>query len=443
MPFAQYHYPFENKEFFETRHPADFICEAIDQTRGWFFSLLAISTLMFDEPAYENVICLGHVVDNKGKKMSKSKGNIMDPDAIFDEFGADSVRWYFYSAISAGEQYRTGRESIQDVVRRFMLTLWNTYSFFVTYAEIDGFDPGAPAPEVTSRPALDRWCLARLAQTLDGVRESLDAYDATAATRLIESFVEDLSKWYVRRSRRRFWKTAAADDADKSSAYATLFCALDTLAGILAPFMPFLAERMYRNLNGFNGDHPRPEQAPSVHLTDFPHTIGAWRDADLVGDMAHLRRVVEEGLAARETAKIKVRQPLAKATVFGKQLSGDLAEIAADELNVKQVVFEPASSGQHTVELDTHITDELRQEGWIRELSRTINDLRKKASLELDDRITLHIDANGDLRKAVESFEKHLRAETLANEIKFGRTEALAIWEGDVGGTPCWLGVTR
>jgi len=443
MPFAQHHYPFENKEMFEKRHPADFICEAIDQTRGWFFSLLAISTLMFDEPAYKNVICLGHVVDSKGKKMSKSKGNIMDPVAIFDEFGADSVRWYFYSAISAGEQYRTGRENIQDVVRRFMLTLWNTYSFFITYAEIDRFDPSAPAPEVTARPALDRWCLSRLAQTLDGVRESLDEYDATTATRLIETFVEDLSKWYVRRSRRRFWKSAAVDDTDKASAYATLFCALDTLARMVAPFMPFVAERMYRNLNGFDRDNPRADQPPSVHLTDFPHTVGAWRDAELVSDMAHLRRVVEEGLAARETAKIKVRQPLAIATVFGKPLSGDLAEIAADELNVKEVVFAETPSAQQTVELDTHITDELRQEGWIRELSRTVNDLRKKASLELDDRITLHIDANGDLRKAVENFDKHLRAEVLANEIKFGRTEALANWEGDVGGTSCWLGVTR
>jgi isoleucyl-tRNA synthetase len=443
MPFAQHHYPFENKELFEERHPADFICEAIDQTRGWFFSLLAISTLLFDEPAYENVICLGHVVDKKGKKMSKSKGNIMDPIAIFDEFGADSVRWYFFSAISAGEQYRTDKSNIQDVVRRFMLTLWNTYSFFITYAEIDGFDPATQAPEVTSRPALDRWCLARLAQTVDGVREDLDAYDANNATRKIESFVEDLSKWYVRRSRRRFWKSAAADDSDKASAYATLFCSLDTLARMLAPFMPFVAERMYRNLNGFDGEHPRADQPASVHLADYPHTVGAWRDAELVADMAHVRRVAEEGLAAREVAKIKVKQPLASATVFGKALDGELADIVADELNVKDVVFVKSSGTHQTVELDTHISEELRQEGWIRELSRTVNDLRKKAALDLDDRITLHIDANGDLRKAVEHFDKHLRTETLANEIKFGRAEALAIWEGEVGGTPCWLGVTR
>ncbi|MGH7747892.1 MAG: class I tRNA ligase family protein, partial [Candidatus Dormibacteria bacterium] len=355
MPFAQWHYPFENAEHFEARHPADFICEAIDQTRGWFFTLLAESTLLFDKPAYRNVICLSHVVDKRGKKMSKSRGNILNPFELFDEFGADACRWYFYASVSAGTEYRVAPELIQDVVRRFILTLWNVYKFFVEYAEIDGFDPAAPAPPVLDRPVLDRWVLARLAESIDGVRAALDGYDATDASRILEGFVEDVSKWYVRRSRRRFWKTGGGeDDDDKRAAYATLFTVLDSLSRLLAPFMPFLAERMYRNLNGLCGDQPPVEGvADSVHLTDYPVAPGVMRDPDVLAEMARLRRLVEVGLAARETVRIKVRQPLAGATIRGERLDPELEAIFADELNVKKVDYAPRAGEHEDVVLDT------------------------------------------------------------------------------------------
>ena len=447
MPFAQWHYPFENVEWFEQRHPADFICEAIDQTRGWFFTLLAESTLLFDRPAYRNVICLSHVVDKRGKKMSKSRGNIISPFELFDEFGADATRWYFYASVSAGTEYRVAPELVQDVVRRFILTLWNVYKFFVEYAEIDGFDPVAPVPEVGSRPVLDRWVLARLAQAIDGVRAALDAYDATDASRIIELFIEDVSKWYVRRSRRRFWKSDSGDGGDKLSAYATLFTVLDTLSRLLAPFMPFLAERMYRNLNGLTADHPPMEGvADSVHLTDFPVAPAATRDPEVIAEMSRLRRLVEEGLAARETARIKVRQPLACATVRGDRLDPELEAIFADELNVRAVDYAPRAGEHEAVVLDTEITDELRREGMVRELSRKVNELRKQAGLALDDRITLHVDADGELRRAVEAHREHLERETLATRIvldPFDREAVAVEWEGNLGGQHVRLGVAR
>jgi isoleucyl-tRNA synthetase len=450
MPFAQWHYPFENVEHFEQGHPADFICEAIDQTRGWFFTLLAESTLLFDRPAYRNVICLSHVVDKRGKKMSKSRGNIINPFELFDQFGADATRWYFYASVTAGSEYRVAPELVQDVVRRFILTLWNVYKFFVEYAEIDGFDPAEPAPPVLGRPVLDRWVLARLAQSIDGVRAALDGYDATDASRIIELFVEDVSRWYVRRSRRRFWKTDSGDDDDKRAAYATLFTVLDTLSRLLAPFMPFLAERMYRNLNGLTGDQPPVEGvAGSVHLTDYPVAQGVMRDPDVIAEMARLRRLVEDGLAARETARIKVRQPLARATVRGAQLHPELGGIFAEELNVKRVEYAPPAGEHEDVVLDTELTDELRAEGMVRELSRKVNELRKQAGLALDDRITLYVDADGELRRAVETHREHLERETLATRIVLGRPEpgeregTLAEWEGTIGGCHVWLGVSR
>ena len=444
MPFAQLHYPFENGERFATRHPADFICEAMDQTRGWFFSLLAESTLLFDKPCYRNVICLGLVLDRDGRKMSKHVGNIVDPNQTFAEFGADATRWYFYSAVAPGSDYRVSPELIRDVVRRFILTLWNTYKFFCEYARIDGWDPGDPAPAVDERPELDRWCLARLAECVDGVRSALDAYDATAATRLIELFVEDLSKWYVRRSRRRFWKSAAVDDSDKPAAYATLFTSLGVLSHLLAPFMPFLAERMYRNLSGYDSGNPLAEHPNSVHLTDYPTVSPAWRDPALVEEMARLRRLVEDGLAARETAGIGVRQPLREAAVHGARLSAELEAIFAEELNVKAVAYAEAAGDDHeTVTLDTTITDELRLEGLIRTVARKVNDLRKQAGLALDDRIRLWVEADGELRRAIDAHHDHLMGEVLATGISFGHGEVLSEWSGKLGGEPCWLGVSR
>ena len=443
MPFAQYHYPFENKEWFEKRHPADFICEGMDQTRGWFFSLLAISTLMFDKPAYRNVICHGLVLDKEGRKMSKSLGNVIDPHGLFDEFGADAIRWYFYSAVSPGADYRVSRELIQDVVRRFLLTLWNTYKFLCDYAREDGFDPSAPAPDVTARPALDRWCLARLAQTVDSVREALENYDATDACREIESYVDDLSKWYVRRSRRRFWKSGDASDEDKRSAYATLYSALEVLSRLMAPMMPFVSERMYRNLAGHETGVAPKEVPDSVHLTTYPQTEGVWRDEELVSEMARLRRLVEAGLALRETERIKVKQPLAAATINGEQFEAELGAIFADELNVKDVRYAQKEGPFETVTLDTTISEELRLEGIVRELSRKVNDLRKQANLQLSDRIRLLVEANGDVRRAVEAHREHLMRETLATEISFERADALSEWRGKLGDEECWLGVTR
>ncbi|MFN2568613.1 MAG: class I tRNA ligase family protein, partial [Candidatus Dormibacteria bacterium] len=445
MPFAQWHYPFEKRELFESRHPADFICEAMDQTRGWFFSLLAISTLLFDAPAYRNVICLGLVLDEKGKKMSKSRGNVIDPNAIFDEFGADATRWYFYSAVTAGAEYRVGPELIADVVRRFMLTLWNTYSFYITYALIDDFDPGRPVPGILERPALDRWCLARLAETVDGARRSLDRHDATTACRAIELFVDDLSRWYVRRSRRRFWKgIEEGGDGDKLSAYATLHTALETLSRLIAPFMPFVSERMYRNLNGHEGDRAPAGVSPdSVHLADYPTVDGRMRDPDILADMDRLRRLVEEGLAAREVARIKVRQPLASAIIAGEPLAGELEPILAEELNVKAVRYRAQTGGHESITLDTAITDELRLEGMVRDLIRKVNDLRKRAGYSLEDRITLLIEAPGDLGRAVDAHADHLRTETLATTLLRSRGACDADWEGSISDRPCWLGVRR
>ncbi|HWC38058.1 MAG TPA: class I tRNA ligase family protein, partial [Acidimicrobiales bacterium] len=424
MPFAQFGAPYRNATEAGAAYPADFICEAIDQTRGWFFSLLAESTLLFDEPAYRNVICLGHVVDRHGKKMSKSRGNILEPQAIFDQFGADAVRWYFFTSVSAGSEYRVSPEAIQEVVRRFLLTLWNTYSFFVTYASIDDYDPAGPQPPVAERPALDRWCLARLEQTVDEVRNALDGYDATDACRQIEALVEDVSKWYVRRSRRRFWKgdgapgngaSAGLTDLDKRCAYATLHTVLHTLARLVAPFMPFVAERMYRNLSGFEGDVPPPEGTPeSVHLTDYPVATDELRDPELIVEMARLRRLVETGLAAREQAGIKVRQPLGSATVRGQAFAPELEVIFADELNVKRVACAEKVGPHEDVVLDTTITDELLLEGLAREISRSVNELRKQAGLQVDDRIVLSVDAEGDALRAVRAHEVRLRSDTLA-----------------------------
>jgi len=444
MPFAQRHYPFENKELFERTHPADFISEGLDQTRGWFFSLLAESTLLFDQPAYRNCVVVGVIVDAGGKKMSKSRGNVVDPASIFNEFGADAARWFFYSAGAEAAELRVSSDAFRDVVRLFMLTLWNTYRFFITLAEIDGYDPGATLlAGRPSLPALDRWCLARLAQTIDAVREAMDRYEASPAVRAIESFVEDLSKWYLQRSRDRFWK-GSGDGPAPDSANATLHTALVTVAGLLAPFAPFLAERLYRNLRGFEGDLPPQGVPDSVHLTDFPAAPEAWRDPELITAMERLRRLVELGLAARSEAKIKVQQPLRSATIHADSgLDPELAEIFRAATNVKSVQYAPAAGEHETVLLDTEITDALRLEGMAREISRKVNDLRKQAELQVNDRIRLLVDADGDVSRAVNAHREWLMGETLATIIEHGRSEAIAQWEGRIREVPCWLGIAR
>ena len=386
---------------------------------------------------------VGTLQDKQGKKMSKSRGNTIEPSTIFDQFGADAARWYFYAQGVENAELRVSPTSFQDVVRLFMLTLWNVYSFFVTYALTDEYDPASAAPAVIERPVLDRWCLARLAETVELVREAMERYDASDAVKAVEGFVEDLSKWYVRRSRRRFWKSAGSSD-DLLSAFATLQTVLLTLAGLVAPFMPFMAERMYRNLSGFNGDPPSARGAPdSVHLTDYPKVAGAWRDSEVLVEMSRLRRLVEDGLAARTTAGVRVRQPLASATIASDPLDPELEAIFMEELNVKSVGYVDPGGGHASVVLDTAITDELRLEWLAREVSRKVNDLRKQAALRVEDRITLLVDAEDDARRAVDAHRDWLQAETLALAIKDERGEALAEWEGELGGARCWLGVQR
>jgi isoleucyl-tRNA synthetase len=311
MPYAQWGYPHQGHEEFARHYPADFICEAIDQTRGWFYTLLAESTLLFGDSSYRTVLCLGHIVDEDGRKMSKSLGNILDPWELIRSHGADAMRWLMLAEGNPWVSRRVGHHVLEDVIRRFVLTLWNTHVFFTTYAAIDGFELDAPAPPVAERPASDRWVLAELAGLVDTVDGALDRYDVSTATRRLERFVEDLSNWYVRRNRRRFWKAAADDPVDKAAAYHTLHTCLTTVAQLLAPFTPFLADRLWHDLVVSQ----RPDEPVSVHLTDFPVAPDAWRDEPLREAMATARRVVELGRQARNDAAVKVRQPLARALV--------------------------------------------------------------------------------------------------------------------------------
>ncbi len=337
MPVAQWHYPFENEELFRRRFPADFICEAIDQTRGWFYSLMAISTLLFGKSSYKNVVCLGHILDREGQKMSKSRGNVVEPWQVLDRQGADAFRWYLFTVSSPWYPRRFFPEAIEEVVRKFLLTLWNTYSFFVVYANIDGFDPADHRVPVAERPLLDRWLVASRERLIGRVRRGLDNYDVTASGRHIQEFVEELSNWYVRRSRRRFWKSE--EDADKISAYLTLHETLVTLAKLLAPYTPFIAEEIYRNLVC----SPDVDATESVHLCDFPRAREELVDEDLLFRMEEVRRVVNMGRAARNKAAIKTRQPLASAIIVADERERaaleSLERLVREELNVNKVEY--------------------------------------------------------------------------------------------------------
>jgi isoleucyl-tRNA synthetase len=343
MPFAQFHYNFENKTLLtDGRFPADFICEAIDQTRGWFYSLHAISVLLFDRPSFKNVICLGHILDAEGEKMSKSKGNVVEPWQVINSYGADALRWYLITSSLPGNVRRFSAEAILEGMRRFHLMLWNTYSFFVTYANIDKFDP-TKAEVPGNRPELDRWIISELNQLIAAVTKAFDNYDATGAGRKIESFVDDLSNWYIRRSRRRFWKSE--NDADKQSAYSTLYECLTTVAKLLAPITPFVAEEIYQNLVRTW----YPEASQSVHLTDFPTAEVGKIDERLMAETQLVMKVTSLGRAARSKAAIKVRQPLAKVIVRVRTESeGDslkkLQNQVVDELNVKEMTVTTEAS---------------------------------------------------------------------------------------------------
>ncbi len=343
MPWAQYHYPFENEELFGERFPADFICEAIDQTRGWFYTLLAESVLLFDTSSYRNVVCLGLILDPEGQKMSKSRGNVVEPWDVIDRHGADAFRWYYFASQQPWAGYRFSVDTVGDAVRHFLLTVWNTYSFWVLYANAEGMEP-ASLGEVWSSGRrgegssgeLDRWAVSRLQRTIAEVRRHLDGFDCTTAARAIADFSEDLSNWYVRLSRRRFW------DGDET-AFATLRHCLITLSTLLAPFTPFLADEIYTNLAVGTDEEAFRDRPDSVHLCDFPEADEALVDPQLEAGMEAVRLTVELGRAARAQAKVKLRQPLRRAVVVASDAERAaierLAEVVAAELNVKELDF--------------------------------------------------------------------------------------------------------
>ncbi|NWJ96238.1 MAG: isoleucine--tRNA ligase [Chloroflexi bacterium] len=346
MPFAQLHYPFEHSDDFEDLFPADFISEAIDQTRGWFYTLHALSVLLKNKPSYQNVICLGHILDGEGQKMSKTKGNIVDPWKVVNEQGADALRWYLYTANPPGQPRRFSQDLVSETIRRFMLTLWNTYSFFVTYANLDQPDlSDAGRVPVADRPVIDRWLISRLNALVKEMSSMLDEYDVTGGARAIENFTDDLSNWYVRRNRRRFWKSES--DTDKLAAYQTLYEALVTVTKLAAPFIPFLTETLYRNLVlSVNPDAPI-----SVHLSDYPEADVSLIDEKLLKETGSVIRVVSLGRAARNAAKLKVRQPLLEVLVKPRTPEERVglerfAQQVLEELNVKalQVVTPEESS---------------------------------------------------------------------------------------------------
>ncbi|MGA0067846.1 MAG: isoleucine--tRNA ligase [Miltoncostaeaceae bacterium] len=349
MPFAQHHHPFEGPDDLAGRFPADFVCEALDQTRGWFYSLLAEGTLLFDESPYRNVVCLGLILDGDGQKMSKSKGNVVEPWTVIDHAGADAFRWYLFTAQSPWESFRFSLDVVDETRRRFLFTLWNTYAFLVTYAALpDGWSPGDPAPPVAKRSEMDRWALSRLDGTIEQVTARLAEYDPTSAGRALEDLVDDLSNWYVRTSRRRFWRSD--DPADTAAAFATLHECLTTISLLVAPFCPFVADEMWGNLVASHDD----TAPPSVHLADWP-APGARRDEQLERAMAAAMEATTLGRSARKEAKLKVRQPLAEAVIAcppstARELEG-LTGIVAEELNVRDVRFVTDAGGLVQVSL--------------------------------------------------------------------------------------------
>ena len=429
MPMAQWHYPFENHDKFEQSFPADFICEAVDQTRGWFYSLHALSTLLFGQPCFKNVICLGHILDVQGEKMSKAKGNVVDPWKVLDTYGADSLRWYLITSSPAGNVRRFSSDMVAEVLRNFMLTLWNTYSFFVMYANIDNFDPRSAV--ATASSDLDNWILSGLNQLIVDVDEALGNYDPTTAGRRIEAFVNDLSNWYVRRSRRRFWKSQ--NDSDKLSAYTTLYHCLVTLSKLLAPLTPFIAEELYQNLVRAVDT----EAVESVHMTDFPVADLTLIDKKLVNATSLVMTVCSLGRAARAKAGIKIRQPLSKVLVkvrsaAEKEGLKKLAYQVLDELNVKQIDFvdedvpdditgyTSAVEGDYWVAVVTELSPELEAEGTAREVVRRLQTMRRSAGLDITDNITVYYDGESLIQQVMTQFADYIMQETLSRQLISG-----------------------
>lgn len=372
MFFAQYHYPFENKEYFEQHFPADFISEAQDQTRGWFYSLLAISTLLWQKSPYKNVICLGLVLDKDGIKMSKHKGNVLQPKAILDGPGADAVRWYFYANSNPWLPSRFSLDTVTELQGKFMSTLWNTLAFYTLYAEIDQYNPFASSSEKVELQAIDRWALSKLNSLVKKVNDSLADYQLTPATRAIQDFVEELSNWYVRRNRERFW--ASANDSSKMAAYRTLFTILETLSRLLAPFTPFLADEIWHTLHAPQAVGTYLE---SVHLAKYPEANLSLIDSELEKEMDLLRQVVNMGRAARNISQIKNRQPLSEMIVVGlpeKAISAENQAQIMDELNIKSLHFQTDANDL----LDYNFKPQLRLLG--RRFGKELNDLKESLS---------------------------------------------------------------
>ena len=492
MPFAQHHYPFENEKLFKEQYPADFISEAVDQTRGWFYSLMAISTLLFNQSPFRNVIVLGHVQDENGQKMSKSKGNAVDPMEALREYGADAIRWYFYSNSAPWLPNRFHKKAVLEGRSKFMGTLYNTYAFYVLYAEIDQFDPMKYTLDYGKLSVMDKWLLSKLNSTVKAVDANLAAYKIPETAKVLQEFVDDMSNWYVRRSRERFW--AKGMEQDKINAYMTLYTALVTICKAAAPMIPFMTEEIYRNIV-VNVDKNAPE---SIHFCDFPEVNEEWIDTKLEEDMDHVLQIVVQGRACRNTANIKNRQPIGKMYVKAAfELSDFYKDIIADELNVKEVVFtddvsaftsysfkpqlrtvgpkygkklnairqylvsvdgnaamnELKTTGkltfvadgdqvelleedllidaaqmpgyvsdteyETTVVLDTNLTPELVEEGFVREIISKIQTMRKEAGFEVMDHIRVYFAQNDKIKTLVDSNNAEIKDEVLANEICF------------------------
>lgn len=502
MPFAQYHYPFENKAFFESHYPSQFISEALDQTRGWFYSLLAIGTQLFGSSPFENCIVMGLVQDKDGIKMSKHKGNVVDPWDILNKQGADAARWYFCSTSAPWLPSRFSDSGVSEVQRKFMGTLWNTYAFYVMYANIDGFDPAKYSLSKTDLPAMDRWILSRLHTLIGQVEAKMISYDITVASRLMEEFVDELSNWYVRRCRERFWGSDM--DQDKINAYMTLYTVLESFIRVAAPFVPYITEAIYQNIVRMDNNN-----VPlSVHMCDFPESNASLIDRELEEKMSVAQQIVFLGRACRNAAAIKNRQPLSKLfAVAPMTLPEDFCAIIREELNVREIVFlenaaelidfsfkpqlrtlgkklgsklnaakeviallpgkstmkqleekgsieievdgekftlekddlivetvqpeglSTQSEREYTVSLDTMLTDELIEEGFVREIVSKVQTQRKESGFEVTDRIALQYKGNDRISDIMKSHRDFIASEVLASEITEGTGEHIKEWD--------------
>ena len=515
MPFAQHHYPFENKELFEKQFPADFISEAVDQTRGWFYSLLAESTILFNQAPYKNVIVLGHVQDENGQKMSKSKGNAVDPFDALEKYGADAIRWYFYINSAPWLPNRFHGKAVQEGQRKFMGTLWNTYAFFVLYANIDNFDATKYTLDYDNLPVMDKWLLSKLNSVVKTVDDCLANYKIPESARALQEFVDEMSNWYVRRSRERFW--AKGMEQDKINAYMTLYTALVTISKAAAPMIPFMTEEIYQNLVRSIDK----EAIESIHLCDFPEVKEEWIDKELEDDMEELLKIVVLGRAARNTANIKNRQPIGTMYVKADKEMGEFyTDIIADELNVKEVKFasdvesfisysfkpqlrtvgpkygkllngirkalseingteamnELRSTGLLTLDidgnkaelseedllietaqtegyvteadgdisvvLDTNLTPELIEEGFVREIVSKVQTMRKEAGFEVMDKIHIYAKDNDKILELMKNHKEEIMSEVLAEDMTLGTTDGY-VKEWNINKEPVVLGVAK